>query len=304
MNTKRLWIANYGGEILIFDVVSGNRISVLHLSNSLQYKQNECKDDSELSLETFSVYADPISSPGNHSLYFVTTKGLLGCIHAKNMTFLWVYQLHSPIFSTPLIYYTAKDLANSIHNIIIASVDGSIKCFSTHNNSNSNSNSNSDNFKGSVLTDTERSNDSVISLRWKNSYQSRPFFSSPCLISYKDSQYILIGSHDGKLRCLHANTGVLLWQQDFGSIIYSSPCCFYHVSHPNILHVLFATTGGNIHLVSDLFGHLSSGDKLQSCRNVSTVTSSGEIYSSPVMGYSNGSVYIGCRNDTLIKLNF
>jgi outer membrane protein assembly factor BamB len=290
MNTKRLWIANYGGEILIFDIVSGNRISVLHLSNSLQYKENECKDDSELSLETFSVYADPISSPGNHSLYFVTTKGLLVCIHAKNMTFLWAYQLHSPIFSTPLIYYTAKDLANNIHNIIIASVDGSIKCFLILNNGNSNSN----NVKS----------DSVISLRWKNTYQSRPFFSSPCLISYKDSQYILIGSHDGKLRCLHANTGVLLWQKDFGSIIYSSPCCFYHESHPNILHVLFATTGGNIHLVSDLFGHLSSGDKLQSSRYVSTVTSSGEIYSSPVMGYSNGSVYIGCRNDTLIKLNF
>ena len=296
MNTKRVWIANYGGEILIFDIVSGNRVSVLHLSNSLslEYKVNESKDDSELSLETFSVYADPISSPDDHSLYFVTTKGLLVCILKKNMTFLWVYQLHSPIFSTPLVYYTAKDLANNIHNIIIASVDGSIKCFLIHN-SNSNSNSNN----------TERSNNSVVSLRWKNTYQSRPFFSSPCLVSYKDSQYILIGSHDGKFRCLHANTGVLLWQQDFGSIIYSSPCCFHHESHPNILHVLFATTGGNIHLVSDLFGHLSLGDKLQSCRYVSTVKSSGEIYSSPVMGYSsNGSVYIGCRNDTLIKLDF
>ena len=125
---------------------------------------------------------------------------------------------------------------------------------------------------------------------------------------------VVFGAHDGILRGLASETGLLLWSIELGSIIFSSPCPCY--SPPTYLmkttdhrmtgssHVVVATTAGVVSTV-DIRGQRVA-HYIPSIS--SSVTLSGEIYSSPVavnLGGERGavSVFIGCRNDTIARIH-
>ena len=163
------------------------------------------------------------------------------------------------------------------------------------------------------------------------------FISMPLFLASNDAkecsaerQVIIFGSHDGHIRGI-TSCGVLLWETDLGSVLFSSPCVVVGTSL-----VVAATTAGNIYLVdcgsnnSSSFGVDSdSSSKRRRYSDMRTIESngdanlrldesdidryrppvknqplgsivahtrlSGEIYSSPVM--CGNMLYIGCRDD-------
>ena len=138
---------------------------------------------------------------------------------------------------------------------------------------------------------------------------------------------VVFGAHDGVLRAVSPG-GLLLWETDLGSVIFSSPCTIYNRI------VIGATTAGTVYAVDCREGSAlavqhdhdggvsniesknskanssgvsltgSSGQKgriIPQCGKILTSTRlSGEVYSSPVVW--GGCIFLGCRDDKVHRI--
>jgi PQQ-like domain len=138
---------------------------------------------------------------------------------------------------------------------------------------------------------------------------------------------VVFGAHDGVLRAVSPG-GLLLWETDLGSVIFSSPCTIYNRI------VIGATTAGTVYAVdcregstlavqNDHDGGVSNtensngkadpsavsltgsseqrGRIITLCGKILTSTRlSGEVYSSPVLW--GGCIFLGCRDDKVHRI--
>lgn len=138
---------------------------------------------------------------------------------------------------------------------------------------------------------------------------------------------VVFGAHDGVLRAVSPG-GLLLWQTDLGSVIFSSPCTIYNRI------VIGATTAGTVYAVDcrgcsilavqhDHDGGVSNTENRNSKADSSVVSLtgsseqkgrsipqcgkilistrlSGEVYSSPVV--RDGCIFLGCRDDKVHRI--
>lgn len=136
---------------------------------------------------------------------------------------------------------------------------------------------------------------------------------------------VVFGAHDGVLRAVSPG-GLLLWETDLGSVIFSSPCTIYNRI------VIGATTAGTVYAVDcregsvlavQQYGGVSNTENSNSTADPSTVSLtqsseqkgriipqcgkiltstrlSGEVYSSPVV--RGGCIFLGCRDDKVHRI--
>lgn len=113
-----------------------------------------------------------------------------------------------------------------------------------------------------------------------------PVFSSPCFI--REQRKLLCGSHDGRLYCLSAADGSVVWTFQTPGRVYSSPCVFDGCGGGAL--VALASTDGTVWILEAENGQMLASHALP-----------GELFSSPVVWA--GCLVIGCRNDYVYALN-
>lgn len=179
-----------------------------------------------------------------------------------NFTCKWKQNLGFPIYANPLFIGNERS-----SDLILATVEGAIIC---------------------MTNEIEK---------WKLTTR-RPMFSTPAILG--DSS-IVVGSHDGILRCCNGKDGTILWEEDLEAVIFSSPLilnlnCNYGF---DLSLAVVATTAGDIFLVTLKDDHDGS-------RILHRIRLPGEIYSSPIAFQDDTnksiSIFVGCRDDRLYKL--
>lgn len=236
-----------------------------------------------------SVFSSPVLLPSEEScsqkyLVCATTNGSLLIIqstrHQSDKTTLQIscaLSIGAPIFARPLVAKLYAD--SSPRHIIIGTVDGTVRCLS---------------MTSWPSESSESSIDELIEV-WRVNSPKGAVFSSPCLIDSPTlgEKLVLFGSHDGRMRCVQAETGAQRWETDLGSSIFASPVCLALQRVPNRDEIgqvlcLACTTSGDF-VVLDA----SSGSVLRLLRLP------GEIYSTPAVAFEGMDAIVGCRDNRL-----
>lgn len=139
---------------------------------------------------------------------------------------------------------------------------------------------------------------------------------------------VLFGAHDGVLRAVSPG-GLLLWETDLGSVIFSSPCTIYNqifigATTAGTVYAVDCRGGSNIAVHVQHDGSVSNieiknikadpsavsltgsseqkGRVIPQCGKILTSTRlSGEVYSSPVVW--GGCIFLGCRDDKVHRIS-
>jgi outer membrane protein assembly factor BamB len=180
-----------------------------------------------------------------------------------------------PIFSNPVI-----DPNNG--NLIFSSVDGCLHCLNSA--------------EGRELWNSKISNNSVFSspcliFEHVNKQNS----CSNCLVNLIEFEsettiffcnFFLIGGHDGKLKKVCLKSGVMEWEINLGTVIFSTPSM---IENKNCCVV--TTSGGKIFEVEIFSGKI-----------LSEITLNGEIFSSAVESSRKLSKYYDSRSETKFQI--
>jgi outer membrane protein assembly factor BamB len=284
-NTHRLLTASYDGSLSYLDAITGE---LLQKKDGLGG----------------AIHADPIvlthESPNTDNtdatvsaiVASCTWKGKVTCLTLTqtSMEIKWEVDLWTPIYASP--YVNPSRCKKDTPSVILCGIDGSVRSLNCNN--------------GEEI--------------WKTETGTKPIFTKCCRIdpsSEANTGQIILGSNDGKLRCIHESNGVIQWTINVHAPILSSPIC-------SMDHIICATTAGSVLvfdkvplriLVStDIDGTCTSDRKqpgkdktkyISAQANVPTealtsVRLEGEIFSSPVA--KGNDIYIGCRDSCLYKL--
>lgn len=276
---NQVWVSSYDGLLHRIDITTGNLIACIEIWSCSLNPHTILEGPIEVQ-ESFSVYANATQSFDGGRILFVTTKGLMVVINTtpgfvSSSTQLvetceFAVQLGFPVFSTPLLLSSE---ASEIE-LIICSVEGAIRKVKFKSKSSE-----------SVLWTTE--------ILWTLKL-SRPIFSTPSLLSQASS--VIVGCHDGILRCIGVKDGSIRWEVDLGSIIFSSPLVIPLSNEIGIM-IVTATTAGSIHLMRVVFE-----DSYPSM--ISSIKLPAEIYSSPIQHLdSTGAIIIGSRGDEVVNIS-
>jgi outer membrane protein assembly factor BamB len=276
---NQVWVSSYNGCLHRIDIATGNSIECIELRSCCLNPHTILGGSIEVQ-ESFSVYANGIQSFDGERILFVTTKGLMVAVNTKSglnssstqlvETCEFAIQLGFPVFSTPLLLSSE---ASKI-DIIICSVEGAVRRVKFELKS----------YESSLWT-TE--------ILWTLKV-SRPIFSSPSLLPQASS--VVVGCHDGVLRCIGVEDGSVRWEIDLGSIIFSSPL-IVPLSNDIGVMIVTATTAGSIHLME-----LVTEDSYPSM--VSSIKLPAEIYSSPMQHLGRaGAIIVGSRGDEVVKIS-
>nr|XP_018673187.1 beta-alanine-activating enzyme isoform X2 [Ciona intestinalis] len=202
------------------------------------------------------------------SIIVCSLAGRVLSLYAENGRRSWCLNLGKPIFSSPSV---------SESGIFVACVDCCLYKL--------------DHISGDVT--------------W--SYQTmEPIFSSPTVASTPSNNVVFIGSHDGNLYCINADTGSKLWEfpsSENSSVhpIYATP--FPICSNNMVKYISSVSTNGLLSLLD-----------VKSGRVVAQKSLSGDVFSSPIFigreisrdGVNEpskinviGHVVVGCRNNNV-----
>lgn len=227
--------------------------------------------------ETLSFYAAPVASPSH--LYCASTSGHLVCISLADRQATWAIDgtfshlegaAQAPIFATPALLHHHQDDKAADWRLVYGCIDSILRCVS-------------------VSVSVSGGGGEPSEPLWINTHSTRPIFSSCCVL--KTSNTVAFGSHDSWLRCVHAATGLLIWETDCKAVIFSSPVAFLDDQY-----VCAATTAGDVLVIEAKSGSVLKTRRLR-----------GEIYSGPCVSDTSSNsadVIVGCRDDCIYKLTF
>lgn len=238
-------VADYAGCMYKFNITDGRLVA------------------KEKGLFTGSVFASPIVFDQERQVIFCTTKGWIVRVELEEQGGVGLYATESTIFTTPCVL---SDDPSNPFSCIIALTDGSIRSYEW------------------------RPNVGMFMDVWRNNVSTAPFFSSPALIpaafrysSQKiEGRKMVIGCHDGFLRCIDTQSGAVLSAINLGTVIFGTPFVIHNSQH-NL--VVVATTAGDV-----VIANINEG------RIVTRFQLPAEVFSSPVMD-EQGRLLIGCRDD-------
>lgn len=148
----------------------------------------------------------------------------------------------------------------------------------------------------------------VWSFRTGDAIKCTPVCISPSMTcSYacgENSGAVLVGSHDGVLRCLCQASGVLLWSFDCGGALFASPAC--STVSPCVVYV--ATTKGRVLALDSGAADSASGEGISSGSVTRHPVAVWEhmlpapCFSTPAVCGDTGSVVLGCVDGGLYCL--
>uniref|UniRef100_F6S2A1 AMP-dependent synthetase/ligase domain-containing protein n=1 Tax=Ciona intestinalis TaxID=7719 RepID=F6S2A1_CIOIN len=199
-----------------------------------------------------AIFSSPCLKVHDPSIIVCSLAGRVLSLYAENGRTSWCLNLGKPIFSSPSV---------SESGIFVACVDCCLYKL--------------DHISGDVT--------------W--SYQTmEPIFSSPTVASTPSNNVVFIGSHDGNLYCINADTGSKLWE--FPSSENSSVHPIYATPFPicsNNMYISSVSTNGLLSLLD-----------VKSGRVVAQKSLSGDVFSSPIfIGREISRDVVGCRNNNV-----
>jgi acyl-CoA synthetase (AMP-forming)/AMP-acid ligase II/outer membrane protein assembly factor BamB len=193
--------------------------------------------------------------------------------HKTHLVVAGVFSAGAPIFARPIIM--ASGQCDWPQDVIVGAIDGSLRCLSI-----------------SRQISAPESPVFKISEEWKISIAKGALFSSPCLVesSMLGGNCVIFGSHDGRMRCVEAKTGLLKWETDLGSSVFASPVCLaLQRNQVDAELMCFVCTTSGYFVVLDAV----SGSALRSLRLP------GEVYSSVAVAATRPGAVVGCRDNRL-----
>jgi len=252
---SRVWFGSYDGLLYGINEKSGHQVvDPVVVGGSMFASPVVWTHDHRT---TTTITTTTTTTTTTTGLVVCTTKGLVVCLEVKGLAVErhWERQVSTPIFATPLLLLLPPTHHHPSHPkaVVVASAEGTIYSFSLTN--------------GDPL--------------WQHETQVA-IFSSPRFDGRKG--WILIGSQVGRVHCLEAEKGKVVWEMDVGAgAVFATPwlCCS---SGGDRDIVVVATVGGVVVVLEGSDGKIIAKAQCQ-----------GEIFSSPVV--VDHTIIVGCRDD-------